>query len=99
MINYLVLLICALIVFSIVFLFFKKNNFQLKLMIFGGGFLIAFVGIFIQTNLSLSHSILIMLGLIFALSIVFTKQIEKMNQDVDSNDRLQKEPLKIQEVF
>lgn len=98
MIQYLILLLVALIIFPIVLLFFKKYNTQQKVMILAGGLFIAFIGIFIQSTLSFYYSALIMFGLTFALAVLFTKQIEKKNQENDNYEIVQTEPVKITEV-
>lgn len=76
MINYLILLLLALIVFPIVILFAKKIDLKKKLMFLVGGFLIALLGLLAQSSLSFYYALIIMLGLIFAGAVIFTKQFE-----------------------
>jgi len=77
MIKYLILLLVALIVFPIVILFIKKIDLKTKLLFLVGGFLIALLGLLVQSTLSLYYSLLIMVGLIFVGAVVITKQVEK----------------------
>ena len=76
MIKYLILLLLALIVFPIVILFVKKIELKTKLMFLVGGFLIALLGLLVQSTLSFYYAILIIFGLTFAGAVVFTKQFE-----------------------
>ena len=77
MIKYLILLLLALIVFPIVILFLKKIELKTKLMFLVGGFLIALLGLLVQSTLSFYYALLIMIGLIFAGAVLLTKQLEK----------------------
>ena len=77
MIKYLILLMIALIVSPLVILFVKKINIKTKLMFLVGGFIIAFLGLLVQSTLSFYYAILIMFGLIFAGAVLLTKQLEK----------------------
>ena len=76
MIKYLILLLLALIVFPIVILFAKKIDLKTKLMFLVGGLLIALLGLLVQSSLSFYYAILVMIGLIFAGAVIFTKMIE-----------------------
>lgn len=77
MIKFLILILVALIVFPIVILFIKKIDLKTKLMFLIGGFLIALLGLLVQSSLSLYYSVLIMVGLIFTGAVLLTKQLEK----------------------
>lgn len=77
MIKYLILLLLALIVFPIVILFVKKIDLKTKLIFLVGGFLIAFLGLLVQSSLSFYYALLIMVGMIFAGAVLLTKQLEK----------------------
>ena len=74
--KYLILLLIALIVFPIVILFVKKIELKTKLMFLVGGFLIALLGLLVQSTLSFYYALLIIIGLTFAGAVVFTKQFE-----------------------
>ena len=50
-----------------------------------GGFVIALFGLLVQSTLSLYYSVLIMLGLLFAGSVVLTKRLE--------NEKLKEEEI------
>lgn len=76
MIKYLILLLLALIVFPIVILFEKKIELKTKMMFLVGGFLIALLGLLVQSTLSFNYAILIIIGLTFVVAVVFTKQLE-----------------------
>ena len=76
MIKYLILLLLALIVFPIVILFVKKIDLKTKLIFLVGGFLIALLGLLVQSALSFYYALLIIIGLTFASAVVFTKQFE-----------------------
>jgi len=76
MIKYLILLLLALIVFPIVILFVKKVELKTKLMFLLGGFLIALLGLLVQSTLSFYYALLIIVGLTFVVAVVFTKQFE-----------------------
>ena len=76
MIKYLILLLLALIVFPIVILFVKKIELKTKLMFLVGGFLIALLGLLVQSTLSFYYALLIIIGLTFVVAVVFTKQFE-----------------------
>ncbi|MCZ8536180.1 hypothetical protein M9R32_03095 [Paenisporosarcina quisquiliarum] len=85
MIKFLILILVAFIVFPIVILFFKKIDIKTKLMFLVGGFVIALFGLLAQSALSLYYSVLVMLGLLFAGSVVLTKRLE--------NEKLREEEL------
>lgn len=85
MIKLLILILAAFIVFPIVILFFKKIDIKTKLMFLVGGFVIALFGLLAQSALSLYYSVLVMLGLLFAGSVVLTKRLE--------NEKLKDEEL------
>lgn len=76
MIKYLILLLVALIVFPIVIIFVKKVDLKTKLMFLVGGFGIALLGLVVQSTTSLYYAVLIMIGLIFAGSVLLTKRLE-----------------------
>ena len=76
MIKYLILILLALIVFPIVILFVKKIELKAKLMFLVGGFLIALLGLLVQSTLSFYYALLIIFGLTFVVAVVFTKQFE-----------------------
>ena len=76
MIKYLILILLALIVFPIVILFVKKIELKAKLMFLVGGFLIALLGLLVQSTLSFYYALLIIVGLTFVVAVVFTKQFE-----------------------
>ena len=85
MIKYLILLLLAFIVFPIVILFVKKIELKMKLIFLVGGFIIAFLGLVVQSTLSYYYAMLIMIGLIFAGAVLLTKQLEKQKlADEDS---------------
>jgi hypothetical protein len=46
-------------------------------MFLAGGFLIAFLGLLVQSSLSFYYALLLMIGLIFAGAVLLTKQLEK----------------------
>ena len=76
MIKLLILILVAFIVFPIVILFFKKIDIKTKLMFLICGFVIALLGLLVQSTLSLYYSVLIMLGLLFAGAVLLTKRLE-----------------------
>ena len=76
MIKYLTLLLLTLIVFPIVILFVKKIELKTKMMFLVGGFLIALLGLLVQSTLSFYYALLIIIGLTFVVAVVFTKQFE-----------------------
>ncbi|MGE6488277.1 hypothetical protein [Paenisporosarcina sp. NPDC076898] len=84
MIKFLILILLAFIVFPIVILVLKVDI-KTKLMFLVGGFVIALFGLLAQSTLSLYYSVLIMLGLLFAGSVVLTKRLE--------NEKLKDEEL------
>jgi len=85
MIKLLILILVAFIVFPIVILFFKKIDIKTKLMFLVGGFVIALFGLLAQSTLSLYYSVFIMLGLLFAGSVMLAKRLE--------NEKLKDEEL------
>ena len=99
MIKFLILLMSFFILVPLSLLFLKKYSLQTKLMVFGGGFFIAALGIYLQSTMSLYYSVLLMFGLIFVLAVLFTKQIEKKKQIAEQYDILEVEPVKIKEVI
>lgn len=91
--NYLILLLIALIVFPIVILFAKKIDLKTKLMFLLSGFLIALLGLLVQSTLSLYYALLIMIGLIFAGTVLLTKQLEKQKLAEEENHRFVSQPI------
>ena len=85
MIKFLILILVALIVFPIVLLVEKKLAFKKKLFFLVGGFIIALLGIIVQSTLSLYYSFLLMVALLFAGAVLITKRLE--------NERLQEEEI------
>jgi len=74
--NFIMLILVALIVFPIVILFVKNIDIRTKLMFLVGGLIIAFLGLVVQSTLSFYYAFLIMIGLIFVGAVFFTKQFE-----------------------
>ncbi|QBP40762.1 hypothetical protein [Paenisporosarcina antarctica] len=93
MINYLILLLLALIVFPIVILFIKKIDLKTKLMFLVGGLLIALLGLLVQSTLSFYYALLIMIGLIFAGAVLLTKQLEKQKLEEVETHRSVSQPI------
>ncbi|MGB3260049.1 hypothetical protein [Paenisporosarcina sp.] len=87
MIKFLILFLVAFIVFPIVLFLVKQIDLKTKLMFLGGGFVIALLGLLAQSTLSLYYALLIMVGLLFAGSVVITKRLE--------NEKLQQEEMHV----
>lgn len=78
MIHYILLLISALIIFPLlVVLIARKRLRKSSLWIALCGVNIAIIGIFIQQNFSFYYTILAMVGLVFAISIVLDKRWDR----------------------
>ena len=92
MIKFLILLLVALIVFPIVIIFVKKVDLKTKLMFLVGGFVIALLGMVVQSTTSLYYAVLIMIGLIFAGSVLLTKRLE--NEKQQENNYVFVQPVK-----
>lgn len=98
MIKFLILILIAIIVFPLTIFLVKKIDLKTKLMFLIGGFLIAFIGMLVQSTLSLYYALLIMVGLVFAGAVIFTKQIEKQNL-ADEEESFQHMPQSIKEAL
>ena len=93
MIKFLILLLLALIVFPIVILFVKKIELKTKMMFLLGGFLIALLGLLIQSTLSFYYAILIIFGLTFAGAVLLTKQLEKQKLAEEDSHSFVSQPI------
>ena len=94
MINYIFILFAAITIFSILFILVGRGRvIKAFLWIPIYGFSIAIIGIFLQQNFSLYYAILAMAGLVFAISILLDKRLERERPTEESLSGEPRDPV------
>lgn len=100
MLDYIIILIAALIAFPFAFLLIKKGRIpRSSLLIIASGLVVALIGIFIGQNYPFYYTAFLMLALALALSLLLDKQFAKSNVvEVPQKISDQREPRSESEV-
>jgi len=100
MVEYIFLLALALIIIPVVYwLSAKKKVASSVPIIIGGGFVVAIVGVFVGQNFPFYYTVLIMLGLAFAISVLLDKRLAKNNTEKPlMHEQLENKPLAETEI-